>query len=208
PTPQGECVFAILRSPGGPTIKALGEVLPALAAGLAFPKTMRWGPEAVRFARPVRWLVALLGREVVACRFADVEAGRRTFGHRVLSPRPITIPDAQGFEAALRRGYVLLDPEVRRRRITESTTRVARRAGGHPILDPDLLEETIQLVEWPEALAGRFAPAWSSTNGWGRWLRRPSGSPGWQICSGRRWRSTWRRPATWSGPHGSAKPTW
>src|SRR5207302_2484938 len=71
-------------------------------------------------------------------------------------------PDAQGFEAALRRGYVLLDPEVRRRRITESTTRVARRAGGHPILDPDLLEETIQLVEWPEALAGRFAPEFLS----------------------------------------------
>ena len=161
-TPQGEYVFAILRSPGGPTIKALGEVLPALAAGLAFPKTMRWGPEAVRFARPVRWLVALLGREVVACRFADVEAGRRTFGHRALSPRPITVPDAHGFEAALRRGFVLLDPAVRRRRITESATRVARRAGGHPILDPDLLEETIQLVEWPEALAGRFAPEFLS----------------------------------------------
>src|SRR3989442_1728491 len=102
------------------------EELPAAAAWAAAPqiqemapKTMRWGPEAVRFARPVRWLVALLGRDVVACRFADVETGRRTFGHRALSPRPITVPDAQGFEAALRRGFVLLDPEARRRRITE-----------------------------------------------------------------------------------------
>ena len=161
-TPQGEYVFAILRSPGGPTIKALGEVLPALAAGLAFPKAMRWGPESVRFARPVRWLVALLGREIVSCRFADVEAGRRTYGHRVLSPRPITVQNAQGFEAALRRGYVLLDPEARRRRITESAIRAARRAGGHPILDPDLLEETVQLVEWPEAFSGRFAPEFLS----------------------------------------------
>lgn len=161
-TPQGEYVFAIFRSPGGPTIKALGEVLPALAAGLEFPKAMRWGPESVRFVRPVRWLVALLGREVVPFRFADVETGRRTYGHRVLHPGPISIPDAKGFEAALRRGSVLLDPEVRRRRITESALRVARRAGGHPILDPDLLEETVQLVEWPEALAGRFAPEFLS----------------------------------------------
>src|SRR5207302_614221 len=90
--------------------------------------------------REVRGPAALLGREIVSCRFADVEAGRRTYGHRVLSPRPITVQNAQGFEAALRRGYVLLDPEARRRRITESAIRAARRAGGHPILDPNLLE--------------------------------------------------------------------
>src|SRR5438132_580670 len=112
------------------------EELPAAAAWAAARQIRELAPDAVRAARPVRWLVALLGREVVACRFADVEAGRRTFGHRALSPRPITVPDAHGFEAALRRGFVLLDPAVRRRRITESATRVARRAGGHPLLDP------------------------------------------------------------------------
>src|SRR5438105_15440210 len=71
-TPQGEYVFAVLRSPGGRTIKALGEVLPALAAGVALPKAMRWGAESVRFARPVRWRGARLGVEIVCCRFADV----------------------------------------------------------------------------------------------------------------------------------------
>src|SRR5207245_1241011 len=157
-TPQGEYVFAILRSPGGPTLKALEEVLAALASGLTFPRPMRWGPESARFARPVRWVVALLGREVVRVRFADVEAGRRTYGHRVLSPRPITVADARDFEAVPRRHHGLLDPEVRRRRIIEAAIGAARRAGGRPILDPELLEETVQLVEWPEALAGGFAP--------------------------------------------------
>jgi glycyl-tRNA synthetase beta chain len=156
-TPQGEYVFAKQRSPGRPTLKALSEVLPALAAGLVFAKPMRWGPEGVRFARPIRWLVALLGREVVPFAFADVRSGRTTYGHRMLSPGPIQVPDARAFDTMLQRHRVLLDPASRRRRIVAAATRVARTVGGRPILDGDLLEESVQLVEWPEALAGTFA---------------------------------------------------
>src|SRR2546427_58924 len=155
---QGEYVFARLRSRGGPVLKALGEILPSLASGLAFPKTMRWGPGGVRFARPVRWVLALLGERVVPLTFAGVRSGRVTYGHRILSPGPITVADARGFETALKRHRVLLDPSARRHRITLAAARAARGVGGRPILDPDLLEETIQLVEWPEALAGTFAP--------------------------------------------------
>ncbi|HLW59315.1 MAG TPA: glycine--tRNA ligase subunit beta [bacterium] len=157
-TPQGEYVYAVLRSPGGPTGQALREVLPALAAGLTFPRPMRWGPEGVRFARPVRWVLALLGRQVIPCRFADVEAGRRTYGHRVLSPRAFPVAEASGFESTLRKHFVMLDPADRRERIAEAAARVATQVGGRPILDSELLEETVQLVEWPEALVGRFAP--------------------------------------------------
>jgi glycyl-tRNA synthetase beta chain len=157
-TPQGEYVFALQRSPGAPAIKALSETLPALASGLTFPKPMRWGPDAVRFARPVRWLLALLGREVVPFQFADVRSGRTTYGHRLMSAGPVLVPDARAFETVLEAHRVLLDPDLRRRRIVSAATRAARRAGGHPILDADLLEESIQLVEWPEALAGTFAP--------------------------------------------------
>ncbi len=153
-TPQGEYVFAIQVSPGGPAIRALSDVLPGLASGLVFPKPMRWGPDAVRFARPVRWLLALLGREVVPVQFASVRSGRTTYGHRMLSPGPIQVAGARGFESVLQRHRVLLDPAARRRVIVAAATRVA---GGRPILDPDLLEETVQLVEWPEALAGGFA---------------------------------------------------
>lgn len=156
-TPQGEYVFVLQRSPGEMAIKALRETLPALASGLTFPKPMRWGPDAVRFARPVRWLLALLGREVVPFQFADVRSGRTTYGHRLMSAGPVLVPDARAFEAVLEEHRVLLDPDLRRRRIVSAATRAARRAGGHPILDADLLEESVQLVEWPEALAGTFA---------------------------------------------------
>ncbi len=156
-TAQGEYVFARLRSPGGPTLKALADLLPGLASGLAFPKAMRWGPDGIRFARPIRWVLALLGGHVVPFEFAGVRSGRVTYGHRTLSPAAITVADARGFEAKLRRHRVLLDPAARRRRVTLAAARVAEGVGGRAILDPDLLEETVQLVEWPEALAGTFA---------------------------------------------------
>ena len=157
-TAQGEYVFARLRSRGGPVLTALTDVLPSLASGLSFPKTMRWGPGGVRFARPVRWVLALLGGKVVPLTFAGVRSGRVTYGHRILSPDPITVAGARGFETALKQHRVLLDPSARRHRITLAAAGAARGVRGRPILDPDLLEETVQLVEWPEALAGTFAP--------------------------------------------------
>ncbi len=156
-TPQGEYVYAVRREPGGPSVRVLAELLPGLGQGLTFPRPMRWGTGTVRFARPVRWLLALLGRRVVPCEFAGVRSGRKTVGNRALYPRALAVPSADAYEPALRRGYVVLDPAERRRRITEEVTGAARQAGGHPILDPDLLEEQVQLVEWPTAFAGRFA---------------------------------------------------
>jgi glycyl-tRNA synthetase beta chain len=158
-TPQGEYVFAVRREPGAPAARVLAGLLPEVAQRLVFPRSMRWGAGTARFARPVRWILALLGRRTIACEFAGVRAGRRTRGHRILHPRPIAVPSAERYEAALRASGVMLDPEERRARIVEAATRAARAAGGRPILDPDLVTETVQLVEWPEALAGRFAEA-------------------------------------------------
>jgi glycyl-tRNA synthetase beta chain len=157
-TPQGDYVFARLRSPGGPTLQVLADVLPVLASGLIFPKSMRWGPDETRFARPVRWVLALLGHQIVPCAFAGVPAGRTTYGHRILSPGRIVLKDAREYETAMTRHWVLLDPSERRRRVAALASRAARRAGGRPILDPSLLAETVQLVEWPEAFSGAFAP--------------------------------------------------
>ncbi len=155
--PQGEYVFAIRREPGWSTEQVLPEMLSSLSGDLVFPKPMRWGTGTVQFARPVRWLLALLGTRIIRYEFAGLVADRRTFGHRTLYPRALVVPRADAFEDTLRRGYVLLDPEERRRRIAEEVTRAARRTGGRPILDPDLLEESVQLVEWPTAFSGGFA---------------------------------------------------
>ena len=156
-TPQGEYVFAVRRSRGEPTVRALSALLPRIASALTFPKTMRWGPEAIRFVRPIRWILVLDGTRIIPFSFAGVRAGRRTFGRRGAGPNAVTVADAAAFEAVLKRHGVLLDPAERGDRITREVTRAAERAGGRPILDPDLLRETVQLAEWPEALEGRFA---------------------------------------------------
>jgi len=155
-TPQGEYVYAVRRDAGGESGAALAELLSALAGRLSFPRAMRWGAGTARFSRPVRWIVALLGDEVIPCAFAGVAAGRETAGHRTLHPGRVPVPSAEQYETALRTARVMLDPEGRRRRIAAGVRRAARTAGGRPILDADLLEETVQLVEWPTVFAGRF----------------------------------------------------
>ena len=155
-TPQGEYVYAVRREAGGDSAAALAERLPALAGRLSFPRAMRWGAGTARFSRPVRWIVALLGADVIPLAFAGVPAGRETAGHRTLHPRRVAVASADGYEAAMRTARVMLDPDERRRRITAGLRRAARAAGGRPILDPDLLDESVQLVEWPTVLGGRY----------------------------------------------------
>src|SRR5579864_5652933 len=155
-TPQCEYVYAVRREAGGESAAALGALLPALAGRLSFPRAMRWGAGTTRFSRPVRWIVALLGDAVVPCEFAGVAAGRETVGHRALHPGRLSVPSADQYERALRTARVMVDPDERRRRIAAGVRRAARTAGGRAVLDADLLEETVQLVEWPTVFAGRF----------------------------------------------------
>jgi glycyl-tRNA synthetase beta chain len=155
-TPQGEYVYAVRRDAGGEASAVLAALLPGLAGRLAFSRAMRWGAGTVRFSRPVRWIVALLGGDVVACTFAGIAAGRGTAGHRTLHPARLSVPSADAYERVLQTGRIMLDPDLRRRHITAAVRRTARAAGGRAILDPGLLEETVQLLEWPTAIAGRF----------------------------------------------------
>jgi glycyl-tRNA synthetase beta chain len=84
PTPKGEYVCAVKRDAGRPTTDALSVLLPQLVTSLTFPKTMRWNETGVKFARPIRWLLALYAGRVVTFQVAGVEAGNRTWGHRFL----------------------------------------------------------------------------------------------------------------------------
>ena len=85
-TPQGVYVYAVRREAGAPTLTVLADLLPKLAGGLAFSKPMRWGTAPVRFVRPVRWLVALLGRQIVPMRVR--RRARRTPDARPPEPAP------------------------------------------------------------------------------------------------------------------------
>ncbi len=156
-TPKGEYVAVAIRHAGKPALEVLPGMLGPIAARLQFPKAMRWrvGDET-RFARPVRWLTALLGSRVVPVEVFGLRAGSLSRGHRFLHGKSVKLRQAAGYLAALEGARVLADHRVRARRLAEQVRRLAREAGGQVVADDELIEINNFLVEWPTAFAGRF----------------------------------------------------
>ena len=155
-TPKGEYLAVEVTEPGRPASALLPAVLGAAVHGIEFKKRMRWGDVEQGFARPVQWLLAIHGQEVVPVVFADVKSGRMTFGHRFLSPGPHPVAHPRDYPGLLERAQVLADVGTRRERIRSEATQAARRAGGRIREDPALLDQVTELVEWPTALLGSF----------------------------------------------------
>lgn len=161
-TEKGEYVTATVLHRG----QEAADVLPALIerrlSAIPFPKTMRWSRSApaFRFARPVRWLVALLGDRALPSRAGGVEAGRETRGHRFLSPEPVTIDRPDRYLSVLESASVIADHRRRRELLVEEAERLAREAGGQLVSDDELVELNTFLVEKPRAALGRFDKAY------------------------------------------------
>lgn len=155
-TAQGPYVMATVQGGGEAAGAVLARLLPGLLAGLPFSRSMRWGTEAVRFGRPVVWLVALLDDAVIDCTFAGVAAGRESRGHRFLSPGPVPLGHACDYADRLEAAYVLADRGARRERVRSAVEEAASRDGLVVDATPSLLDEVTDLVEWPTAFVGRF----------------------------------------------------
>jgi glycyl-tRNA synthetase beta chain len=154
-TPKGEYLLARVHEKGAASAAVLPGLLRGWIEGLQFPRTMHWNSGG-RFARPVRWLVALLGADVLPLEVFGVAAGRRSRGHRILAPGWFEIASPADYAGALRERAVLVDPDERRGAVATTLEAAARALGGRAIPDPGLLEEVTHLVEWPEAVAGHF----------------------------------------------------
>ncbi|GGB29116.1 glycine--tRNA ligase subunit beta [Virgibacillus dakarensis] len=140
---------------GNPTIK----LLPAfrdIVLSLQFPKNMHWGTETLRFARPIRWLVALYGSEVVPFTIAHVQSDNETYGHRFLGGR-ITLTHPAEYIVKLAENFVIADPAKREKLITDGIKKMENEKGLQIPIDPDLLEEVRNLVEYPTVFIGEFA---------------------------------------------------
>ncbi len=154
-----EYLFAKRRQDGRPAPEVLCLQLPVLVASLEFGRTMRWGSGEFRFPRPIRWLVALWGTEVLQLEVAGIAAGRTSYGHRTLHPGPVEIPAPEAYLDTLRAVGVLADVEERRARIRAGVAAAAQEVGCRPRENPELLDEVTQINEWPTAFVGRFDPA-------------------------------------------------
>ena len=163
-TERGEYVAVSKLETGVPTREILKTLLTEWTEALRFPKTMRWETESeeprafARFARPIRWLVALLGDEVVNCTYGAAHAGRLTYGHRSLHPEPITLDsaDLNTYVEKLRAVGVLVCPKERRDTIEKQVRDVLAVEGSLPKLDEELLDTVNYLVENPQPIVGNF----------------------------------------------------
>jgi glycyl-tRNA synthetase beta chain len=158
-TQKGPYVVAEMEEPGRTAAELLPELLTQATASLPFPKSMRWDSSGFTFARPIRWLVALLDNEVLPLTIAGVRAGRTTYGHRFLSPGPIELRDASysDYERALKRAHVEVEERWRRDAIKRAMQEILV---PHAWVSEDpgdrLLAEVANMVEWPHAIEGAF----------------------------------------------------
>ncbi len=156
-TPKGEYISATQVIEGRPASKILAEVLPQVIQEIGWPRSMYWtGAHGPRFIRPIRWIVALLDGKVVPFSFAGVSAGNRTDGHRSLGKRNISLSGPNDYESKLKKNFVLVRPEERRKKIEAEVRSLSSRKNLRAHEDQALLELVTYLNEFPTVITGNF----------------------------------------------------
>ncbi|HVT10763.1 MAG TPA: glycine--tRNA ligase subunit beta [Fimbriimonadaceae bacterium] len=152
-------VWVTKTIPGRNTSDLLAEIIPQAIRGLNFEKSMRWGSSRMRFARPIRWILAAFDGDAVDFEIEGVRAGLASHGHRFYAPEEFTARKLPDLLAELRKRFVEPDAEIRREKILLGAEKVA---DGKPALSEALVDENVFLTEWPTALQGQYRPEFQS----------------------------------------------
>jgi glycyl-tRNA synthetase beta chain len=155
----GRYVVARNVQTGRAALELLSDALVSVCARIPFRKSMRWASLDTAFGRPVQWIVALFGRELIPCAFAGISSGRSSRGHRFLSPQSFDLAHPDDYVGALRARHVLVDRDERVRTMMERVDAAARAAGGTFDAEPILVSENASLVEEPHVVTGSFDSA-------------------------------------------------
>ncbi len=138
--------------------KSVAEVLEEnvyeLVKSISFPRSMRWRGKSIRWARPIRWFVSLLDDEILAFDAEDISVSNITKGHRSLGSNHIVVDKIENYEKLLRENYVILRYKDRKDLILRGLNRLSSEVGGEYMKDADLLDEVINIVEYPTVLIG------------------------------------------------------
>ncbi|MDK4352502.1 glycine--tRNA ligase subunit beta [Enterococcus thailandicus] len=149
-----EYVYVTKYTHGKPAIEVLAGLADVIKS-LTFPVTMHWANFDFEYIRPIHWIVALLDDEVIPFSVLDVETGRTSRGHRFLG-EPITFDHAKEYEDKLNEQFVIASPQKREAMIVSQAQKLAEKNHWVIDLDPELLEEVNNLVEYPTVFAGDF----------------------------------------------------
>lgn len=157
-TAKGEYLVANVIRKGRAASEVIAEDLPKEISALYWAKNMYWrAAKPERFVRPIRWMVALLGSEILTIEYAGVKAGNRSRGHRILADAEVTISSPSSYCAQLEASKVIVDPAERERRIRKALDASTRTiTGARWREDPELLATVVNLTEFPSAILGSF----------------------------------------------------
>jgi glycyl-tRNA synthetase beta chain len=155
-TPRGQRLAYKSRVSGALASACLPGIIERSALELPAPKRMRWGSGRTEFVRPVRWLVLLLGEQVLECEILGLKSSRLTRGHRFHSSGKLELCSAADYRPQLRENKVIASFEERRDQIRQQVEAQAQAVNARAEIDPALLDEVTALVEWPVALTGNF----------------------------------------------------
>jgi len=154
----GARLGAEIRKPGRSMAEILMESLPKEIASIYWPKNMYWrGGKPERFVRPIRWIVAMLGSEIIPLDFAGIQASNQSRGHRILGPVQVAIPAPAQYAETLQKAHVMIpnsDREYKIRKALDAATRTV--SGARWREDAELLKTVVNLTEWPSAILGSF----------------------------------------------------
>ncbi len=154
-TPKGEYLSVTRTIPGRPVMEVLPGILEEMIGRIPFGKTMRWSNPDVRFARPVHWLLAMFGKDILPVKFGNLTAGSQTRGNRFMARKPITVKNPDRYEEQLEKAYVIPDLEKRKAAIWKAVNDQAQKIGAE-VLDKELLDEVANLLEYPHPIIGGF----------------------------------------------------
>jgi len=151
-----EYLFAHMSLPGKATAEILAEKIPDLILSLEFPKKMRWGDLDITYARPIRWIVALLGTHIIPFAVGNIISDRISWGHRQLSPKSFSIARAEEYFALLIEHHVIISAEERLQRISQGLDQLETEIDAQVIAREQVLPVVVNLVEWPEVTMATF----------------------------------------------------
>lgn len=157
-TDKGQYYCHTQKIKGIKTQEALSNIFPELIKKIYFPKTMVWESSLMKFARPVRSIVAMYDDKVIKFSLANdtLKSSNKTIGLHTLTTKPVIIDNVNNYKTILQNNCVLIDQSERRNRIISSISDVVNTISCKAILDDELIDEVNQLVEYPTAVLCKF----------------------------------------------------
>ncbi len=151
-----EYVYANKTMKGKFVNEIIKDKIPGLIKSIQFPKSMKWGGKNLRFARPIRWILSILNDEIIDFKLEGIVSSNITRGHRFLGSNNILINHVDEYFEKLKDNYVIVNQNERKEIIEYGCNKLAKEKGGNLQPDEELLNEVVNIVEYPTPIIGRI----------------------------------------------------